>query len=63
MSICKLQVIGQIALLETEDFNIEIVGSQHIIKMKVSDPGGYKKVKAEHVLPHILSVIAELDND
>lgn len=59
-NIAKLQVVGRIALLETPDFDIEVIGTEHQIKMKVEDKGGYKEVIAERLLPHVIAIIDEL---
>lgn len=63
MSVSKLEVVGVIALFQSEDFDIEIVGNSHNIKVKIADQGGYTKVKAEHILPHVIKIIEELNDD
>lgn len=60
MTVAKLEIVGSIALFETENYTIEVVGKQHQIKVKVPDEGGYIEVEAGYVVPHILSIMAEL---
>ena len=62
MSITKLKIQGSIALFETEDYVIEIVGDEHNIIVRVPDEGGYVKAKAEYIIPHLMSIIAELSS-
>lgn len=62
MSVAKLKIVGAIALFETEQYVIEIVGEQYDIVVNVPDEGGYIKVKAGHVVPHLMSIIAELSS-
>lgn len=62
MSITKLKIQGSIALFETKDYVIEIVGDEHNIIVRVPDEGGYVKAKAECIIPHIMSIIAELSS-
>lgn len=54
-----LEIVGAIAVFSCNDFDIEIVGDQHSITMKVPDPGGYKKVKAEYLVEPIMSILKE----
>lgn len=60
MSIAKIEIQGSIALFETENYVIEIVGDEHNIIANVPDEGGYVKAKAERIVPHLMSIIAEL---
>ncbi|QBZ68975.1 hypothetical protein PQZ64_gp76 [Klebsiella phage vB_KpnM_IME346] len=62
MSIAKLKIQGSIALFETEDYVIEIVRDEHNIIVNVPDEGGYVKAKAEYIIPHLMSIIAELSS-
>ncbi|WQZ01403.1 hypothetical protein [Klebsiella phage vB_KpnM_KpVB3] len=62
MSIAKLKIQGSIALFETKDYVIEIVGDEHNIIVRVPDEGGYVKAKAEYIIPHLMSIIAELSS-
>lgn len=62
MSIAKIEIQGSIALFETEDYVIEIVGDEHNIIVNVPDEGGYVKAKAECITPHLMSIIAELSS-
>lgn len=54
-----LTIVGEIATFSCKDFIIEIVGNQHVITMKVPDPGGYKKVKAQYLIEPIMSILNE----
>ncbi len=63
MNAAKLEVVGAIGLFQCEDFDIEICGDSHNIKVKIADQGGYVKVKAEHILPHVVKIIEELSDD
>lgn len=60
MTTAKLEIAGAIARFETEQYVIEVVGEQHNIVVNVPDEGGYIKVKAGHIVPHLMSIIAEL---
>ena len=60
MGVAKLKIQGSIALFETEDYIIEIVGDEHNIIVNVPDKGSYIKVKAGYIVPHLMSIIAEL---
>lgn len=62
MSIAKIEIVGNLALFETEDYVIEIVGDEHNIIVNVPDEGGYVKAKAEYIIPHLMSIIAELSS-
>ena len=62
MSIAKLKIQGSIALFETKDYVIEIVGDEHNIIVRVPDEGGHVKAKAEYIIPHLMSIIAELSS-
>lgn len=55
----RLTLVGLTALFESDDFDIEIVGDEYQIIMKVPDPGGYKKVKAQHLVDPIMSILKE----
>lgn len=62
MSITKLKIQGSIALFETKDYVIEIVGDEHNIIVRVPDEGGYVKAKAERIILYLMSIIAELSS-
>lgn len=62
MSIAKIEIVGNLALFETESYVIEIVGELHNITVKVPDEGGYVKAKVERIIPHLMSIIAELSS-
>lgn len=62
MSIAKVKIQGSVALFETKDYVIEIVGDEHNIIVRVPDEGGHVKVKAEYIIPHLMSIIAELSS-
>lgn len=62
MNIAKLKIQGSVALFETEDYVIKIVGDEHNVIMNVPDEGGYVKAKAEYIIPHLMSIIAELSS-
>lgn len=42
--------------------NIEIAGELHNVTVRVPDEGGYVKAKAEYIIPHLMSIIAELSS-
>ncbi len=60
MSVAKLEIVGNLARFETDQYVIEVVGETHQISVKEPDEGGYIKVKAGYIVPHIISIIAEL---
>lgn len=62
MSIAKIEIVGNLALFETESYVIEIVGELHNITVRVPDEGGYVKAKAEYIIPHLMGIIAELSS-
>lgn len=54
-----LTIVGEEALFSCKDFVIAVVGEEHNITMKVPDPGGYKKVKAQHLVESIMTILKE----
>ena len=62
MSIAKIEIVGNLALFETESYVIEIVGELHDVTVRVPDEGGHIKAKAERIVPHLMSIIAELSS-
>lgn len=62
MSIAKIEIVGNLTLFETESYVIEIAGELHDITVRVPDEGGYVKAKAECIIPHLMSIIAELSS-
>lgn len=62
MSIAKIEIVGNLALFESESYVIEIVGELHNITVRIPDEGGHVKAKAECIIPHLMSIIAELSS-
>ena len=62
MSIANIEIVGNLALFETESYVIEIMDESHNITVRVPDEGGYVKAKAEYIIPHLMSIIAELSS-
>lgn len=54
-----LTIVGRVATFSCDDFDIEIIGEHHVITIKVPDPGGYKKVKAQYLIEPIMSILNE----
>jgi len=58
-----IEIVGQIGLLQTEDFSIEMIGEEYSIHMKVEDPGGYKRVVAERLVPSLITLMQDLSHE
>lgn len=57
-----IEIVGQIALLQTPDFDIELIGTEHRINMKIEDKGGYKRVIAERLVPSLITLMQDLSD-
>lgn len=58
-----IEIVGQIALLQTSDFTIEVIGEEYNIDMKVEDKGGYEKVIAERLVASLITLMQDLSHE